>query len=343
MERQSSSFKENITIVYPPTIDWHLLYQRPHQLLTAFSKMKNIRSIFITNNTFKKLEKPFKRINKNLYVVEPNFNYKDLVRGKKVLYFTHPSQYSLSKNFDYVIFDLVDNPVDEFHFWQKGLDQSIKCADLIICTANVMYEYCKKKVRKSMKPVILVPNGADYEHFKKAQKTLPAPNDFKFKDEKIICFYGAMASWVDWDLILKIAEKHKVVLIGHNKYYRKIIRHKNILNLEHKDYSTLPYYLSQFTATLIPFKLTEMIKGCDPIKFYEYISAGKPVLATNIPELQKFKDIIYFIDHDNYEQIVQKALSEDDKELRSKRIEIAKKNSWEARATQIIDNLRSII
>jgi GT2 family glycosyltransferase len=44
---------------------------------------------------------------------------------------------------------------------------------------------------------------------------------------------------------------------------------------------------------LIPFQLTDLIIATNPVKVYEYLSAGKPALATALPELEQLSDLVY--------------------------------------------------
>lgn len=330
-----------ITIVYPPVVDWYLLYQRPQQLLTSFAKIENVRSIFISNEMFKPLDKPVTEVKKDLFVVKHTADYEKLVKGRKVLWLSYPPYYTYAEKgaFDLVVFDAIDNPVGEFSHWAGNLGNALKYADIISCTTNYLYDYHKN----SGKPVFLCPNGADYEHFKVARKRLPRPGDLPLldKNEKLIGFYGALASWIDFELISKIAEKYKVVLIGKNKYYNRGISHPNVTILEHKDYRELPFYLSHFDLALIPFKLDELTAGCDPIKFYEYISAGKPVLATELDELKRnFSDIAYFVNCDNCHEVIARAIAEDSLVLQEERMEVARQNSWDTRAKKAINMIR---
>jgi len=329
---EDKTYDDYITIIYPPIVDWYMLYQRPQQLCTAFSKIEKVRSIFISNETFKKLPEPITNIKEDLYVISSGIDYEHIIKGKKVLWFSYPHHYTYSKkhDFDLIVFDSIDNPVDEFIFWNKDITNAINCADIISCTADILYEHHKS----AGKPIFLCPNGTDYKQFEKAQFILPKPDDFpEFEDDEIVIgFYGALASWVDYKLIKEIAKKYKVILIGKNKYYNKSIYNENIFVLEHKPYEQLPFYLSHFDFTLIPFKLTEMIKGCDPVKFYEYISAGKPVLSTEIEELtKKFSDITTFINTENCLEKIEEALKKETIKKKAKRIEIAKQNSWDVR------------
>ncbi len=324
--------QKELTIIYPPIANWHLLFQRPQQLLTAFSKICGVRSIFITLELYKKLDRPIIELNENLYLVRDGVDYDYLIKGKKILWFSYPPliHYAEGRNFDFIVFDAIDNPVEEFSHWKNEMEAAVNRSNIISCSAELLYEIHKG----CGKPVFLCPNGADYEHFSQAQRKTARPIDFPDfnKEEKVIGFYGSLASWLDTNLIKKIAEKYKVVLIGKTQFSNFHLYNKNITILEHKDYNELPAYLSRFDLALIPFKLTNMTKGCDPIKVYEYLSAGKPILATRLRELEKFKQDIYFIDMNNCYEIIEKAIKEENDIKKNSRINTAKDNSWNERA-----------
>src|SRR5690606_24219985 len=74
----------------------------------------------------------------------------------------------------------------------------------------------------------------------------------------------------------------------------------------------------------------------DPVKFYEYMSAGKPVVATRTSELRNYEDYLYLADsHAEFLEKIEQALAEDDIDLARKRIALAQQNDWEARVEQI--------
>lgn len=334
-----------MTIVYPPALDWNLLFQRPQQLMTAFSKIPNVRAIFINEESYQKMSRPIERINDDLYIVRKGITYDHLVKGKKVLWFSNPGQYNYrdGRKFDFVVFDYLDNSADEFAIWKNYIQNCFARADLVATTARVMYEEHKN----DGKPIFLCPNGADYEHFKKAQTALPKPPDFPAVKEgqKIVGFHGAMASWVDYWLITDIANKgYRVVLIGNNSLYQKNVVHPNVTCLPHKDYKVLPAYIAQFDVCMVPFKLTEMIRGCDPIKYYEYLAAGKPVLTTRMEEIvNKYSDVTYFMDRANCGKMVEKALKENSPTKIAARAAVAQANSWDSRALTAIKMINKVM
>ncbi|MFQ6060672.1 MAG: glycosyltransferase, partial [Thermoplasmata archaeon] len=116
----------------------------------------------------------------------------------------------------------------------------------------------------------------------------------------------------------------------------------NIHFLGKRPYEQLPSYLRGIDVCIIPFEVNEITLSVDPIKIYEYLAAGKPVVSTFLPELQKFGDRVRIAkNREDFENQIREALREDGA-LVSKRIDLARSNTWEERArriSQIIDEL----
>jgi GT2 family glycosyltransferase len=75
-----------------------------------------------------------------------------------------------------------------------------------------------------------------------------------------------------------------------------------------------------------------LTEAMNPVKVYEYLSAGKPVVAKSLPELKLLSDVIYLYDtQDEFEKVLEQALKEDTLELQEKRRLVAKQNTWEMR------------
>ena len=85
-------------------------------------------------------------------------------------------------------------------------------------------------------------------------------------------------------------------------------------------YEDLPKHLAYFDVCLIPFDTsTDLIKATNPVKFYEYLSAGKRIVATEIPELEPFRDEYVYMSNDDQKflEYVKMCLSHEDN-LKSK-------------------------
>jgi GT2 family glycosyltransferase len=107
---------------------------------------------------------------------------------------------------------------------------------------------------------------------------------------------------------------------------------QNVHFLGEQPYSNLPAYLQQFDVCLIPFKLTKIIQSTNPVKFYEYLSASKPVVATLLPELLPYKE--FFYPASNVQEMVaniEQAMNEDSLARKTERVEWARQQTWQAR------------
>ena len=111
---------------------------------------------------------------------------------------------------------------------------------------------------------------------------------------------------------------------------------KNVRFFGKQDYEKLPEFYHSFTVGIIPFRINKLTLGVNPIKFYEYCAAGKPVVATSLPELKQYEPNIYCINtEEEFVTAINRAVNEKNKSLYHARIEIAKENSWFSRAEAI--------
>ena len=74
--------------------------------------------------------------------------------------------------------------------------------------------------------------------------------------------------------------------------------HANIHWLGEKDFSELPGYCKASQVGLIPFVSSDLTRHCNPLKLPEYLSAGLPVVTTDIPEVYRFNEYVYIAKDD---------------------------------------------
>ena len=145
-----------------------------------------------------------------------------------------------------------------------------------------------------------LPNVADFAHFTKAGLTGPVPHDLEAIPRPRIGFIGTVSSYkLDVDLILAIADRkpewHWVLVgplgTGDSLSLNKQLGKTNVHLLGHRDYSTLPDYLRGIDVATIPCKLNEYTRSMFPMKFFEYLAAGKPVVTTPLDALMEYSDV----------------------------------------------------
>lgn len=335
-----------VTIIYPPTIDYRWLYQRPQQLMREFSKL-GIRCIFFNNNNYIKDGKRVSMESDNLIVVNGKLypvEYDALVTPPVVLWITYPPHVKyLGRTFkeNLVVFDAVDFPSGEFSVWRKDIFDIKKRADIVFTVSKKLYNYMWPHEQLHM-----LKNGADFEHFNRAKSIYSFPPKDLPTGKPTVGFIGALSTWLDWEIIRFAVENnpsYNFVFIG-PKYneFQIPVKSTNIFFIGRKEYDVLPEYLQFFDVCLIPFKITDMTEGSDPIKFFEYMSAGKPVVTTPLPEVVSSGLAYVGGDAQSFSRMIVKALGEKSVGV-EKRIEFAQKNSWQNRAKYAADIIDAYI
>jgi glycosyltransferase involved in cell wall biosynthesis len=145
------------------------------------------------------------------------------------------------------------------------------CADLVLCVSKKLYDETLEYYPEEK--VLLAPNGVDYDHFQVKRNLKNIPEDLQkivSLKRPIIGYYGAMANWLDYDLINQTAKNHpewQFVFIGvdYNGGLKKLDQSlDNIHFLGKKDYQDLPKYGIWFDIALIPFAKGEIAKSTSP-------------------------------------------------------------------------------
>ena len=89
--------------------------------------------------------------------------------------------------------------------------------------------------------------------------------------------------------------------------------------------------------------VNELTRATNPIKLYEYFSAGLPVVSTRLPEVELYRDLTYLADSPTeFSRLSALAVAEQDESLREKRMQIAGLHTWRARAEALLDRIRML-
>ncbi|MFG3612556.1 glycosyltransferase [Rummeliibacillus stabekisii] len=154
-------------------------------------------------------------------------------------------------------------------------------ADLVITSSNRLFV----KMSFYNENVYYLPNGVwNKEYLSKEKYSLPS--DIKSVKKPIIFFMGAIAKWVDTELISFIATKrpeYTFLFVGHARC--KLPEADNIIFLGTKKYEELPQYIVRSSVCIIPFKVNNLTAAVTPLKLYEYFAASKPVVTTLMPDI----------------------------------------------------------
>lgn len=248
---------------------------------------------------------------------------------------------------------LIYDCVDEHSEYQGFINKQAMLAmerdllqhcDLVFVTAPGLYE-SKKQYNDRM---YLLPNAADVGHFGKANlESTVVPPEIANLPHPVVGFIGVIHHWIDVDAIAYLAEKRpqwSVVLVGPLGAGMQVERLKalpNVLFVGRKDKEELPGYLKGFDLCLNPFRENELTRMVSPLKFYEYLASGKPVVSTKMPGVMEFSALIEIAETpEAFLQAAERALATENESKKKQRLEAAAKNSWESRVAFMVEKIR---
>ena len=217
-----------------------------------------------------------------------------------------------------------------------------KC-DAVFSTAQGLHDTLSQYTDKAA----LIPNGANYELFSRASAELECPDQMKELPHPIFGFTGMLQSCIDYDCAIKLADSRpdaSVVFIGRvlpGVDISALEQRKNIHLLGLKPYQELPEYISQFDVCLNMFKSGKLSKDVSPLKFYEYLATGKPIVSTPEPlQVGEYADVVRIAaTPEEFAEQCSQAAERNDAELVRRRMEYGRQCSWDARVAQMTEIL----
>lgn len=218
-------------------------------------------------------------------------------------------------------------------------DLAIK-SDIVFSTAIGLYETLVNYNKNSH----MIPNGCAYELFSKAHfEKFETPIELKDVKGKVLGFVGMLQECIDYDLIEKIAKERPfdtIIFIGRTlpgvdiEYLKK---YPNIIFKGLIPQKDLPAYISKFDLCLNTFKEGKLSKDVSPLKFYEYLATGKPIVSTKEPlQVADFADCVYIAEnHTEFLKLIEVALSEENEDKTNLRLAYGEKCSWDERVLEM--------
>jgi GT2 family glycosyltransferase/glycosyltransferase involved in cell wall biosynthesis len=356
-----------LDVVVLPVIDWYFRHQRPQQLAAHLAAAGH-RVVYLTTDferdrpglpPFRLLEQVRDRVwTARLACPDPHPAIhtdrldrdrarflahalhrleQDLGLHNVVLVAQHPFWYDVvaASARDLLVYDLID---DHAGFqgagtWVADVEHDLmEGADLVVATSASLLETKTKAAR-----AVVVPNAAEVDRFRAAASAVVRDPGRR----PVVGYVGAIEYWFDTALIEVCARAHPdwdFVLVGGvvGDEALRLETLENVRLLGERPYDRVPGLVAGFDVCLIPFLIVPLTRHTNPVKAYEYLSAGKPVVATALPDLVGMEPHVRIgRDHAEFLVALAAAMKEaDDADLVCARTAWAMQHSWKVRARE---------
>jgi GT2 family glycosyltransferase/glycosyltransferase involved in cell wall biosynthesis len=345
-------------VVCFPIIDWDFRFQRPQQLMTQFADAGH--RVFYLAQRFRRSGQPFelRALREGIWEVSlrgPQRNvYKDRLTAQEAeelfasldamrrelslaatasilqLPFWRPvAELARDRLAWPIVYDCMDHhagfstaTADTAHD-ERALLQG---ADLVLVSSLVL----EREARAHNQNVALVRNACDYDHF---AAITSRPSGAR----TVVGYYGAIADWFDSDLVADLAELRPdwdFVLVGSTftADLRRLSKLKNVRLPGEQPYAEIPRWLESFDVAIIPFRRVPLTEATNPVKAYEMLAAGKPVISVPIPEVVVLGDVVRTASTAaEFANEIEDAIANDSEQQRTVRKRFAAEHTWRAR------------
>ncbi len=216
----------------------------------------------------------------------------------------------------------------------------VKTADVVICSSKQLYTE-KKLINPN---TYFVPNAADIACSQKAlDPTLPVHHSIAGIPKPVIGYFGNIERRMDFDMLKVVIESNpdkSFVFVGpQGKIYipEWFYHTKNIYLPGRMPYAAMPAILKGFDVALLPFKKDDFSRTIFPLKLFEYLGAGKAVVATDFnPDLAVFtkNTVAYCASAREFSEAIHSALEDNSSAALKARLAVAADNTWDKRGDE---------
>lgn len=234
---------------------------------------------------------------------------------------------------DYSAFPYMDNYPKYKFFNEKYEKLILQKADFVFCSANALK--MKLYERYGINRKYFIVNNAitkDIETYEQQNKDLNLPKNS-------LVYIGTVSEWFDFGYTLKALDEFPdlhVVLYG-PKRLDIIPEHERLEFRGTIPHSQLLAVMNKAKALFMPFVVNELIESVNPVKLYEYIYSGKPILASKYGETDFFSDYItLYSNYTEFRNFIQNFIFSDSHLDKERMQRFALNNTWEARTKSLL-------
>ncbi len=226
-------------------------------------------------------------------------------RGNVIVWTYHPYIEGATRNVDvsslvyHCVDDLAAIPGVDAPTFRAAERRLVREADVVFTTSPHLHKHCLKL---GARKCVFERNVADIEHFAAARRPGRIPQEVASILGPKLCYVGVLSDYkLDLELIKRCAwarPDFNWIFIGEEPERQSnstIAYLKTLPNMHfigYRSYAELPDYLRAMDIAILPNRTDGYMKGVFPMKFYEYLAAGKHVVSTPIESLSGEGDLI---------------------------------------------------
>lgn len=348
-------------LLYIMHVSWYWIKQRPHFLALHLSNsfdttilypksVRYIRSKSSAPDNCKGIPQwPLSRFSFIKMLNKALFRHavKQKLKNTDILWIGNPDDFELISDLVApdvkVVYDCMDDLCEFPGINASTLKNIISAEQQLINKADVLLassQHLKNVLQtryQSAKPIEVVNNAIDIS-FLNVGKTNPVIEYPIKRDYTDILYIGTISEWFNFPLMLKAMNQFaslRLILIGPK--CAPIPEHERIIHLGSKAHTDLPAYMAKCDALVMPFVINDLILAVNPVKLYEYLVAGKPVITCHYAEIDPFGSFVFPYDSDEkfLEYIEKLILGKLHAQPEAERIMFLNNNTWAQRAALI--------
>ncbi len=238
--------------------------------------------------------------------------------------------------------------IDDFAASSTGAREIRQSEDALIARADLVFVTAQKLLRRVEqlgRTATVFPFAVDIERFDAERlKDATIPVDLATLRRPVVGYIGALHRWVDQKLLVAVARKMaevEFVLIGPDfRLTRELEGQPNIHLIGKRPHEELPRYLRGFDVGIIPYVRSDYTDAVYPTKLNEYLAMGLPVVATALPEIERFNQrygalVSVATGADDFAAAIRQSFEGGSSSDRARRIAVAQQNSWQIRIPEM--------
>jgi glycosyltransferase involved in cell wall biosynthesis len=190
---------------------------------------------------------------------------------------------------------------------------------------------------------VVVSHGVEVDRFARAA---PVPAQLDGFERPLIGCVGLVDDHLDMAAIRAVADAQRgtVVLVGSINTDVTSLQHPRIRFVERRPYAEMPAFMQAFDVCLVPFTRNRLTAAVNPIKLREYLAAGRPTVASALPEVEPYVDVVELVaDGGDWAAAVARAVADDGESRRSERRRRVTGESWDVAFRRIEDLVMPLV